>query len=92
MDMQINNLEFRTNDWGDRHPEIRVINNNPQLSKPFVRYTVLFFVPDDEGYSIQVVGDRIFNKEISRTDLWKLMEYGQAVCDAYHKLNTTDVV
>jgi hypothetical protein len=48
-------------------------------------FTLLWFKENEDGWYVEFVGDRPL-KEENREELWKMMEYGQAVLDAELKL------
>ena len=80
---RIGDLEFLVGS-ADRSPEIiRHITTSLGDS----RYTLLWFIRGSEGFSVQFIGDRPFGVEIDRFTLWKLMRYGQRVCDAIFEVD-----
>lgn len=81
MNKKLGDLEFRIND-GSRNPEIV---RHTFAAVP-VTYTLLWYNPTGEGYEIKFVGNRPFDPEIIHSDLWKLMKYGQKVCDAIFEI------
>lgn len=81
MNKRIGDIEFR---WmGDRKPEI-VQWNTDGNGKDYC-FTLLWFSKDKEGYYVEFVGDRPLNYHDTET-LWKLMRYGNSVCNATFKL------
>lgn len=87
MNKRIDNIEFKFND-GTRPPEIvQYFNVRPGDTGCM---TIVFYERDKEGYTVSFVGSRPFSDEIDRNTFWKLLEYGQSICDATFKLDNHD--
>jgi hypothetical protein len=81
--MRINNLEFRRI-GGNRPAEIICWIDGTESC-----YTILWYIPGNEGYHIEFVGSRPFELEYDdKKVLWKLMHYGQKVLDAEFELKS----
>lgn len=83
MKKRINDLEFRLND-DKRSPEI--VGFNRQRDGTEYCYTIVFYEKDSEGYNVHFVGSRPFSEEIDKDAFWKLLQFGQTICDAVFKL------
>lgn len=81
MNKRVYDLEFRIMEG--RHPEI-VQWITPSEGKPYC-FPLLWFIKDNEGYHIEFVGDRPL-KYSDTNALWKMMNYGQSVCQAMFDL------
>ena len=80
--MRVENLEFIRNPNSERGPEI--IQWGMHDGAP-IRFTILFWRKDREGWHIEFVGSRPL--EVDDQDvLFKIMRYGQAVLDAEFQL------
>lgn len=79
MKKRIGNLEFRLND-DKRSPEI--VGILEQKDGTETCYTLVFYERDNEGYNIHFIGPRPFDESVDRNDFWKLLKFGQKICDA----------
>lgn len=79
----IDDLEFRLND-DSRNPEIR---RNYTVNGKSSCYTILWWIKGSEGYSIEFIGARPFDREVNQQALWSLMKFGQTICDASYEID-----
>ena len=81
MNKRTGDIEFR---WmGDRKPEIvqwHTGNDGEDFG-----CVLLWYSKDKEGYYVEFIGDRPFNYRDTEA-LWKLMRYGNSICNATFKL------
>lgn len=89
MNKRIDNLEFKLND-SKRSPEIVCWVPHPSGDPKEYCFTIVFYEVSKEGYEVKFIGDRPFSCEIDRKTFWKLLEYGQQICNANFKLMQQD--
>ena len=83
--MRFEEFEFRRNLNHETNRDPEIIKWVTYTDDDEFCFTLLWFKRDCDEWYIEFVGDRPF-KEENREELWKLMEYGQAVLDAEFKL------
>jgi hypothetical protein len=85
--MRFEDFEFRRNLNNDLKTYPEIVKWVTYSYDDEFCFTLLWFKRDSDGWYIEFVGDRPL-KEENREELWKLMEYGQAVLDAELKLES----
>jgi len=86
--IELNYFE-RIGDLEARSTDSVGLNGNPKTGIHIVKwnkdlcYSVAYFVKDKEGYYLQFVGDRPFDKEISPADFMYLARRSQEALDLF---------
>lgn len=87
MDKRIGNLEARFKGACHYPGEIVRWFDGPEICRSYC-IAIAFWEPSNEGPELKFVGNRPFDAGVDAKVFWKLCQYGQAIVDAQHKLET----